>query len=317
MVPRVLKPADPEESRAVVLFNGGDNPYGKPLSTYIVNAGVSEELGNRYFYGYTTAGKARRFPLFDRKIHTIDEEAIPAAGTNYLWIDPAGRNFFMAWLRFTLSKVYLYREWPGDYEIPGVGVLGPWALPHGKYADGQRGPAQEALGFGLADYKAEMARLEGWKDFKARPDNQQAVDWVKGMFAENGSREVVLRRFLDSRYASNPHIENDRPVTMLMNFAEIGLFFETTPGDEINEGVQSLNDWLKYDTTKPRDALNSPRLLISKRCKNTIFALETWTGENGNKGATKDPIDVLRYAALQGVGYVAPGAYDTDGGGSY
>jgi len=283
----------------------------------MVNAGVSEELGNRYFYGHTTAGKARRFPLFDRKVHLIDDAAIPAAGTNYLFIDPAGRNFFMTWLRCTLSKVYLYREWPGDYDIPGVGVPGPWALPHGKYADGQRGPGQESFGFGLADYKAEIARLEGWKDYKPRPDDKQAVDWVKAMFAENGSREVVLRRFLDSRYASQPHIENDRPVTMLVNFAEIGMFFETTPGDEIDEGVQALNDWLRYDPTKPIDALNSPRLMIAKSCRNTIFAFETWTGEQGNKGATKDPIDNPRYAALQGISYVPANAYETEGGGSY
>jgi phage terminase large subunit-like protein len=316
-LPRVLKPMDPEESRAVVLFNGGDNPYGKPLSTYFINAGVSEELGNRYFYGFTKAGRARRFPLFDRKLHTIDDEAIPAFGTNYMWSDPAGRNHFMVWLRFTLSKIYLVREWPGDYEIPGVGIPGPWALPHGKLADGQRGPAQEAFGFGLADYKAELARVEGWKDWRPRQDNETATDWAKKLYQENGAREVVLRRFLDSRYASTPHQENDRPVTMLENFAELGLWFETTPGDVIEDGVQGINDWLRYDPAKPIDAINSPRLLIAKSCKNTIFALETWTGADGNKGATKDPIDVLRYASLQGVGYVSPDAYKSEGGGSY
>lgn len=316
-VPRVLKPADPEESRAVVLLNGSDNPFGKPLSVFTLNASVSEELGNRYFYGFTKASRARMFPKFDRRVHTIDDAAIPSHGTNYLWADPAQRNFFMGWLRFTPRRIFLYREWPGDYDIPGVGVPGPWALPHGKLGDGQRGPAQDAFGFGLADYKAELARLEGWKDYKEQPDNVQKIDWVKPMFAENGSREVVLRRFLDSRYASTPHQENDRPVTMLENFAELGLFFETTPGDDINEGVQGINDWLNYDQTRPIDALNCPRLLVAKSCKNTIFALETWKNAERGKGATKDPIDILRYASLQGVDYVPADAYATTGGGSY
>ena len=61
---------------------------------------------------------------------------------------------------------------------------------------------------------------------------------------------------------------------MLENFAKIGLFFETTPGDDIEEGVQGINDRLSWDPLKPKDALNCPTLFIAKSCKNTIFALE-------------------------------------------
>lgn len=317
-VPRVLKPVDPESRRAVVMFHGSDNPYGRPLSVYAINSAANEELGDRYFYGYTRKSKARKFPKFSRDIHVVPDDAIPDVGTDYLWIDPASRNFFMGWFRFSPGKVYLRREWPGDYEIPGVGIPGPWALPHGKLGDGTQGSAQESFGFGLADYKYEIARLERWTDAKSpQPDSMQKTDWVKGMFQEHGAGENVLRRFLDSRYASAPHIENDRPVTMLENFAELGLFFETTPGDDIATGVALINDWLNYDPTRPIDALNCPKLFIAESCKNTIFALETWKGSEGGKGATKDPIDILRYAALQGVGYVAPGSYESSGGGSY
>jgi phage terminase large subunit-like protein len=317
-LPRVLKPVDPEESRAVVLFNGSDNPYGKPLSTYMINASAPEELRNRYFFGFTKQSKARMFPKFDRKVHTIEDKAIPSFGTNALFIDPAGRNFFLTWFRFVPRGVFLYREWPGDYEIPGVGVPGPWALPHGKLGDGQRGPAQDSFGFGLADYKAEIARLEGWKDLaQPRPENLTKEEWVTNLFAEHGAREHVGRRFIDSRFASTPHIENDRPVTMLENFAKLGLVFETTPGDDIEEGVQGINDWLSWDSTKPKDALNCPTLYIAKSCKNTIFALETWKNSERGKGATKDPIDNLRYATLSGLGYIAPGAGDSTPGGSY
>lgn len=318
-LPRVLKPVDPEESRAVVLFNGSDNPYGKPLSVYMLNASATEELRGRYLYGFTKASKARKFPRFDRRVHVIPDAAIPAQGTNYQWIDPASRNFFMSWLRFCANAVYLYREWPGNYDIPGVGVPGPWALPHGKLGDGQRGPAQDPFGFGLADYKVEIARLEGWKDLTDKPRDAKLTktEWAKGLFAVNGAREHVVRRFLDSRYSSTPHLENDRPVTMLENFAALGLYFETTPGDDIDEGVSLINDWLAYETTRPIDALNRPRLYIAASCVNTIFALETWKGTEGNKGATKDPIDNLRYATLQGVEYVPEGAYETAGGGHY
>ncbi len=316
-VPRVIKPADPEESRAVVLFNGSDNPFGKPLSVFTLNASVSEEMGNRYFYGLAKEGRARMFPRFGRE-HIIPSAAIPAFGTNYMWIDPAGRNWFMLWIRVTKSAAYVYREWPGNYEIPGQGVPGPWALPDGKLADGKRGPGQESFGFGLIDYKREIARLEGWKDSEQdAPPNKTDTEWISGWFAENGSKENVLRRFIDSRFASTPHIENDRPVTLAENLAGIGLPFELTPGDTIKEGCDLINSALRFDPARKIDALNCPALYVSADCPNTIFALRTWRNMDGSKSATGDPIACLRYYVLQGVAHAPPENYAAHGGGHY
>jgi len=320
-VPRVLKPADPEEKSAIVCFHGSDNPFGEPLSVYLLNAAAGEELGNRYFYGVAKKGMARKFPKFSRHVHVIPAEAIPLQGTNYLFIDPCGgRNFFMSWFRVvTPTRAYLYREWPGNYEITDIGLPGPWALPDGKLGDGRQGPAQDGFGFGLVRYKREIARLEGWKDEAGAkwPEGKTEREIVSGWFAENGAREVVARRFLDSRYASTPHLQDDRPVTMLENFAEIGMFFEPTPGDDVAEGIGFINDALDYDTLKPVDALNCPKLFISADCKNTIFAMETWRNKEGSKGATKDPIDNIRYFLLSKLMAVRDEDYESDGGGHY
>lgn len=316
--PRVIKPKDVEERSAVVCFHGPDNPFGSPFSVYALNANVSEEMGNRYFYGVAAGGMARMFPRFGKE-HIIPDDAVPKFGTNYLWVDPAGRNFFMLWVRFGPQKrIYVYREWPGNYDIPGQGVPGPWALPDGKLKDGKRGPAQESFGYGLVDYKRELARLEGWKDaLKAYDERKSDTEQVKEWFAENGADEVVADRFMDSRYASTPHIEQDRPVTLLENFADVGLFFRPTPGDSVNEGVKMITDALRWDTTKPMNGLNCPRLYIAESCQNTIFALRTWCNADGSKSATGDPIACLRYAMLQGVGYFAPEDYAASGGGHY
>lgn len=322
-VPRVLKPVDPEQRSAVVCFHGSDNPFGNPFSVYSINAGAAEELASRYFYGYAKKGMVRKFARFDRKVHVMPDEAIPAHGNNYQWADPAeGRNFFMTWIRVTPKAAYIYREWPGDYEIPGVGVPGPWAIPSGRLGDGAVGPGQDSFGFGLIDYKKEIARLERWKDALTPPDPKAKAesesDRVKRWFPENGAKEHVSRRFLDSRFASSPHMENDRPVTLLENFADLGMYFETTPGDDIAEGVQGINDLLSYDPTKPIDAFNCPKLYVAASCKNTIFAIETWRNKEGRKGATKDPIDNLRYFVLQGVSEFIPDeAYESSGGGHY
>lgn len=319
-VPRIQKPADPEEKSAIVHFHGGDNPYGNPLSLALLNSAASEEQGKRIFYGLATQGMARMFPKFDRRIHVIPDAAIPSFGTNYVWNDPApGRNPFFTWIRTCPGqRAYVYREWPGNYEIPGVGVPGPWALPHGKLGDGAPGPGQDSFGFGFTQLKREFARLEGWKDAQQPlPENQSETEWVRGWSNENGAREIVSRRFIDSRAASMPHIEDDRPVTLLEDYAKHGLFFELTPGDDINEGVGLLNDRLSYDPLKKVDGMNCPRLYIAASCVNTIFALLTWRNKEGRKGATKDPIDNLRYFVLQGVEYMAPEDFASTGGGHY
>lgn len=317
--PRVQKPLDPEARSAIVHFHGGDNPFGNPLSLALLNSTVSEERRNQIFYGVASDLVGRKFPKFSKRVHVMPAKAIPAGGTNYLWVDPAdGRNFFMTWIRVTPKANYVYREWPGNYEIPEQGVPGPWALPSGKLGDGAPGPGQNGFGYGLADYKREIARLEGWKDAtKPQPHAMSDVEWIKTWFAEHGAAEVVAGRFIDSRFASSPHMQNDRPVTLLEDLADLGLFFGTTPGDDISEGVTMLNSLFRYDTTKPINSLNCPHLFISEDCQNTIFALETWRGKEGRKGATKDPIDNLRYFTLQGVMHLDPKAFETEGGGSY
>jgi len=84
--------------------------------------------------------------------------------------------------------------------------------------------------------------------------------------------------------------------------------FLAAPGDAIHEGVSLINDWLSYDPAKPISATNQPRLYVSERCKNTIYALQEWTGRDGKSGSCKDPVDVLRYLVLSG----ATHHHDTD-----
>ena len=317
-VPRVMQCFDGR--RGVVFFHTSDNPFAPPRNVADTLAKASQIKIRERWYGIGNKVVSTRFPRFDARVHVVRD--VPAAGTNYLIIDPAsGRNFWMHWLRVTPESVIVYREWPGNYEIPGVGVPEPWALPDGKHLDGKAGRGQDAFGFGLVEYKQEIARLEGWKDGEAKTGDGKTIDLrqedqrpktkgtkVEGMAveewgAENGAREVVAGRWMDSRFASAPRLEADRPVTLLEEFGELNLWFEPTPGDDINEGVALVNDWLYFDADRPVDFWNKPRLYVHESCVNTIFALQNWTGRDGAKGACKDPIDTLRYAALLALEY--------------
>jgi hypothetical protein len=151
--------------------------------------------------------------------------------------------------------------------------------------------------------------LEGWKaPEKPKPEEMTEEEWVDSWSEHDGARETIAERYLDSRFASTPRPEKDRPVTLLTQFEEIGLYFTPTPGNDIEEGVELIIDALDYDARRDLDYFNQPRLLISSECVNTIYSLATWTGmtREGRRcldGATKDPVDNLRYFFLSDCGY--------------
>jgi len=60
---------------------------------------------------------------------------------------------------------------------------------------------------------------------------------------------------------------------------------------DADDAVQDALDW----TPERR-----PRLFVSEDCPNTIYALENWRGVDGEKGATKDPVDCVRYFYTSG-----------------
>jgi len=296
-VPRVMKCA--EDKKAVVYFHSSDNPYGNPASVAEKIRGKSMVYIKERWYGIANKTIASRFPRFSHRIHCLPFKSIPTKGTNYQIVDPAGgRNFFMNWMRFTPDHAYVIREWPGDYEIPLHGVLGPWALADGKKHDGRPGPAQETLGFGLNQYKKEIARLEGWEDYKKAQVDGESKFPIEDWDERNGAEEVIEARYMDSRFASAPKLQNDAPVTLISKFEDIGLSYLDTPGDDISEGVQMVNDWLDYVEDDNLGIVTVPYLLFAENVGNTLFAVQTWTGADGAKGACKDPVDLLRYASL-------------------
>lgn len=326
-VPRVLKCADPSEKRAVVYFHSSDNPFGNPWNVWNIIRTRDRNFQRERFYGIASKLFAARFGTFNVDVHVVPDEAVPKDGTNYHFFDPAqARNPFQTWIRCTPLGDYVYREWPGSYYIPGVGIPGPWAYGDGKLHDGRMGPGAVSFGFSYWRIKQEIGRLERWPDaMKQKPENMDEREWVeswnersyepaKGQVSE---QEIIHRRIIDSRAASAPKEHNDRPVTLLTQMDKLGLTFQPAPGDDIDEGCKDIEDALYYDANRPVEGSNRPRLFIAASCKNTIFALQTWTGLDGQKGATKDPIDNLRYKFRDGCRHVTAADLAGDEGGHY
>jgi hypothetical protein len=219
-------------------------------------------------YGWAESLQGNQFPRFN-DIHVIDSAKVPSGGVNYFACDPAGaRNWFMLWMRVTEDGTrYVYREWPDA-------SVGEWALASEK-PDGKMGPAQTMnAGRGLVEYKQLIRALEG--------------------------NENVIERYVDPRAgaAQAAGMEHGTSVIDLFASGDDPMFLVPASGIVIEEGVGMINDWLAYDPNEPISALNQPKLYVSDKCQNLIYCLREWTGKDGQKGCSKDPIDCLRYLAV-------------------
>ena len=136
--------------------------------------------------------------------------------------------------------------------------------------------AQTSFGWGLERYAAEIERLET---------------------GEGKEREEIICRWMDSRFGNTPNLKNDAATTVIEEMGILDLAFAPAPLDPIDEGISLINSLLDHDSETGKD----PRLYISLECKACIFALKVWTGRDEKLGASKDPIDCLRYMSLAGL----------------
>lgn len=274
----------------VVWFHSEFNPYNPFDELCRTLEGKTTYEKKIRAYGWADGLAGAQFPRFGDH-NEIDPDKIPEEGTNYMVVDPAGaRNWFMLWLRAVgqgeKTRWYVYREWPDS-------SYGEWALPDSKL-DGKPGPAQRAGGGrGINEYKELINDLE--KD------------------------ETVEERYIDPR-AGATQAAGKEGGTSLIELLETDpdpMYFTPAAGIRIEDGVALINDALAHDPGQPLSPINEPKLFVSKSCENLIYSLREWTGADGEKGASKDPIDCLRYLIVMQPEEIDEDSFKSTRGGSY
>ena len=263
---------------AAVWFYGSDNPYGLPaelIATKMAGEGSDKRI-LAAVYGVARELKGRVFKTSAIRAAVVDDDAVPADGVNFLVCDPSPeRNWCMGWFRYVprTDTLFMYREWPGNYEIPEQGVPGPWAVPSDKNEglnDGARGDGQISFGWGYQQIFDEIERLE----------------------ADDSPIEF---RILDSRAASQSKISKTTNRTLIEDLEEFCGGWQVADGQRVEVGYTRMND-----------KLVAGKLKFAKSCVNAIACLEMLTGRDGQKGACKDFVDLVRYAVMSDCWSLAP-----------
>ena len=342
-VPRVQQSG--VSTARIIYFHTKDNPFGNYEGMKAELRGSPPERIKLRAYGIPTASQGSQFS-FDEHIHKITRaefQAIVKAypnGTRYLLVDPcSGRNWFMGWgfcpynvevvnadgTTSTQPKLIWYREWPspGKY-IEGVGDPGPWAVIGGTLvrhdggkspADGDRGPAQKPFRFGLRRYIEEILRCE------------RIPALISGK--SDGKQERITERYIDSRYANSAVTDREEQTTLIEQLQSLGMIFLAMVAErkilDVNDGsIDLINSALYYDKALPigqfspeMGRLNEPLMQVTEDCPNMIFSLTNWTGLDGQHGACKDPIDIIRGFYLTRLCHIDAAMFETKGGGCY
>lgn len=292
--PRVMEQA--LTGRRSVFFFSEDNPYNPfdEMKKKLVASPMGQVLVRAYGWASDVTGKA--FSRFRPDVHCIEASAVPAGGTLYMVCDPAGaRNWFCLWmLVYEDGRRVVVREFP---DFAGHGE---WVLP-GEKADGKVGPAQ-TLGAGrsIREYRALFRAIE----------------------EEIGRGEPVMR-LIDPKAGGSPALSEAGGTTLIDLLGESDdaedepMAFIPAPGVPVDQRTAAINSALSYDATQPLTSVNEPTLYVVKDCANLVYSLSEHTGRDGQKGATKDPIDCLGMLLVSGLAHVGSGGFDSRGGGGY
>jgi len=297
----------------IIYFPSDANPYAnvEDHTKLVVRGGVTEI--ERRFYGYARNTVQAAFPKFSA-VHVVPPERIPSLKvTRRVYADPAGaRNMFMIWVATDPNgRRFVYREWP---DVP---TFGEWAVAseESNKWDGAPGPAQPTLGYGIIDYKRVILETEGNK--------LEEEEW-------EFCGEEIFERKMDPRSGAAQAINEREGGTSIMDLmfedqkdregrlVGPSMGWDAAPGLREEHGIICINDLLSFNAEeKVCPFINEPKLYVSSECQSVIWALQNYTGHDGEKAACKDPIDCLRYMATDDCDYIDPAGMKSIGGGSY
>jgi hypothetical protein len=153
------------------------------------------------------------------------------------------------------------------------------------------------------DARGDLYIHDEWpnEDFYRMHNCQLNIQDYKKIFGDKEAGTTIYRRIIDRHFADTPSAINKR--TLRQELQAIGLNYLPSykAEEEIDTGIEKVRRYLAYDTSKPLDTLNQPKIYVNPKCVNTIKSFQRWSrdAETGKvKDDYKDFMDVVRYLCV-------------------
>lgn len=157
--------------------------------------------------------------------------------------------------------------------------------------------------WGFVDSRGDFYIVDEWPnvDFYQWRNCQLTLNDYKQIFSQKEQGRPVYKRIIDRHFADvrSPAFKR----TLRQELADIGLDFEPSyqAAEEVETGILKVREYLKYNSDRPLDMMNKPKLFINPHCQNTIKSFLRWsldpkTGKP--QDAYKDFSDAVRYILM-------------------
>lgn len=139
------------------------------------------------------------------------------------------------------------------------------------------------------------------EDFYRMHNCEYGIEDYKKIFRNIEIGWDVRKRIIDRHFADVRSLQTKR--TLREDFEAIGMHYEPSysANEEVETGILKVRSALKYNTAKPIDNVNRPKLIIDPRCKNVIKSFTRWSFDQKSgkpKDEYKDFMDCVRYALM-------------------
>lgn len=284
-VPRFAQPPDP--LKLVAYLFTSDNrikpAYPALRETY---RNASESAVRLALHGDVDKDWKCQFHAYNPERHLKDWKDVPAEGTVYEVIDPAGVKPWVIkhYLCDVAGRHWLLQEWPCDVMPIEGRKAGAWAVvSESEKRNGDKGPAQLLrLEWTRAHYVrliwqmrarlAQKLREMHGDNLKVRTD-RKTLEWPERKdWKLEGEFVLPYDSMMDSRYAQvRTEVKGiTRTLLEAMMDEDNGFLMSPAPGDSLHEGDQFIQQALSDDV------LGLPGFMMLRECTNTQFTYATY-----------------------------------------
>ena len=205
-----------------------------------------------------------------------------------------------------LSNVILGRSFKRDVHIVPDDLAPPAGCQWMRIIDPAIGKPW-AIGWAWVDHRGQIVfdREYPTEDFTKMRESKLSISDYAHIIrtVERENRYFPVEWEILDRHFGNARNYQGRTLKATLN-DDYGFSFRDSYNceEEIEQGIQKVKDYLKFDEKRPLDAINCPRVLVKQRCKNIIRSLErssrnpkTYKQEDDHY---KDHFDIVRYACM-------------------
>jgi phage terminase large subunit-like protein len=162
-----------------------------------------------------------------------------------------------------------------------------------------------AMIWATVDPRGVVTIVDEWPnvDFYKWKNCNLSIPDYKNIFADKENGVYVTKRIIDRHFAEVTHLSGMTRKTLRDEFMDAGIDFFPSyqAAEEVDTGISKVREYLRFNSNRPIDSYNTPKLFINPHCFNTIKSLTRWSRDAKTGKVTdefKDFCDVVRYLVM-------------------